>query len=813
MRVIIAQLQTEVTYLDHGGTTLYAKSLITQFANDLTANIFGNPHSASPSSKLSTERVEEVRTRVLRFFNADPDHFDVVFVANATAAIKLVAEAFHGYGTAEGRSGFRYGYHKDAHTSLVGIRELATGGSKCFESDRAVENWIDGLEVSESHHGRGRDLFAYPAQSNLNGHRLPLDWAGRLRKLRNSRHCDIYTLLDAAAYVSTAQLDLSDVNSAPDFVALSFYKIFGFPDLGALIVQHRASHMLRCRPYFGGGTVDMVISVGESWHVKKDGSLHEQLEDGTLPFHNIIALGWAMDIHQRLYGSMASISAHTCQLVKLVYDKLSSLRHANGRAVCEIYKDPGATYGDSKTQGATIAFNVRNSQGGWIGKSEIEQLANKRGIHLRTGGVCNPGGIATVLKLAPWEMRRNYSEGMRCGDEFDIIRGKPTGVVRVSLGAMTSLADVETFINFMEQNWVEKAQPLSIQPPLNWPQSVSPENSYVKGLKVFPIEGCSGWDVPTNTAWELSPHGLAWNHEWCLVRPRARCAMDPKIHPRMAFLQPSLNLQAGILKIRVESLCLDDTALPRELTVSLWDSPLPATTTTTEDLTRRPQIPHRQADAFLDPEIESFFTAAVGTPCTLARFPDLRRKDSPQACPNPSLPPSTHSWRPRRDLHLLNSLSVAPAPIGLGDTEVSINLSSTLQPLSSPLGWQFLKIGTQHFSVMEAGPTSLKKPAPNAGVIGRKLRLLTCPGDESLTAQFPTLSVGDGVQVFVDPEWEDEGDAAMVEGGKGGVGVVVGVDTPPQTPGEEVLRGLGGGEPETDGAAGSVRTEPGAGVT
>ena len=431
--------------------------------------MFGNPHSASPSSELSTQRIDNVRVRTLQFFKADPHDFDLVFVANATAAIKLVAEAFHDYGIdadSRKRRGFWYGYHKDSHTSLVGVRQLASPGATCFESDSSVEDWIAGkMDVPLDRWWQGtrkrQGLFAYPAQSNLNGHRLPLDWPGRIRKSSNPRHRGIYTLLDASAYVTTAQLDLSNVDSAPDFTALSFYKIFGFPDLGALIVRRQAGHMLQHRRYFGGGTVDMVITGRDGWHAKKQEDLHEQLEEGTLPFHNIVTLDSALDVHERLYGSMACISRHSCELAKILHDHLSSIKHANGKAVCEIYKDPNSAYGDGKTQGPTVAFNIRNSDGEWIGKSEVERLAITQRIHLRTGGVCNPGGIATSLTLSPRELKRNFAEGMRCGDDLDILNGKPTGIVRVSLGAMSSLEDVKQFIDFVRKTFIERSIELS----------------------------------------------------------------------------------------------------------------------------------------------------------------------------------------------------------------------------------------------------------------------------------------------------------------------------------------------------------------
>ena len=433
----------------------------------MTGNIFGNPHSASLSSELSTRRIEQARFRVLQFFKADPVDFDIVFVANATAAIRLVATAFQDYGLESKPSGFWYGYHDDAHTSLVGVRRLASAGSRCFESDAEVEDWLAGRkdkDVTTDHNDRDLPgtygLFAYPAQSNLNGRRLPLDWPTRLRQSLVPAHQNTYTLLDAAAYVCTTQLDLSDAQSVPDFTALSFYKIFGFPDIGALIVRKAAAHMLQRRRYFGGGTVAMVISQHDEWHAMKEHSLYEQLEDGTLPFHSIIALDSALNVHERLYGSMDNISRHTRDLSLALYHNLSSLRHWNGQPVCEIYKSNRSKYGDSTTQGPTIAFNIRTSQGGWIGKSHVERLAIARGIHLRTGGVCNPGGIASSLHLSAAELRRNYTEGMRCGDDLDVLYGKPTGVVRVSLGAMSSWKDVQVFSDFVAETFVERPRPL-----------------------------------------------------------------------------------------------------------------------------------------------------------------------------------------------------------------------------------------------------------------------------------------------------------------------------------------------------------------
>lgn len=439
--------------MDHAGTTPYAKSLVDEFATEMKSNLFGNPHSESPSSVLTSQRIEAARAETLKFFRADPEHFDIIFVANATAAIKMVMDGMCG----DGRR-FWYGYHVDSHTSLIGIREVASAGSTCFQSDQQVEKWLSGEYVPSSWNQEPEatesiGLFAFPGQSNFNGRRLPLTWPGRLQSSDHPCHRQVYSLLDAAALASTTQLDLSNPYMAPDFTALSFYKIFGFPNLGALIVRKEAGHILLRKRYFGGGTVDMVINAvnhpSQAWYARKQMVLHDALEDGTLAFHNIIALGLALRVHNKIYQSMDNVSLYTSSLAKLLYQKLCLLSHENGVALCHIYKDSNTEYGDSKSQGPTIAFNIRNSSGGWIGKSHFEHLGSIYNIQIRTGGVCNPGGVARYLGLSPNDMRHNFAEGLRCGSGIDEIGGKPTGIIRVSLGAMSSMDDIERLINFM----------------------------------------------------------------------------------------------------------------------------------------------------------------------------------------------------------------------------------------------------------------------------------------------------------------------------------------------------------------------------
>jgi len=606
------------TYLDHAGTTPPATSLITRFSQDLLTNLYGNPHSSPSSSQLSTRNIEDIRHDALHFFNADPADFDLVFVANATAGMKLVMEAFR-----EEEQGFWYGYHKDAHTSLVGVREAAKGGNRCFESDEEVEQWFEGGDCENNKLGSkpGRtELFAYPAQSNMNGRRLPLNWCGKVRNTSSSIRRR-YTLLDAAGLVSTSPLDLSDSETAPDFTVLSFYKIFGFPDLGALIVRKESADILRKRAYFGGGTVDMVVCLKEQWHAKKSDSVHETLEDGTLPIHSIMALRHAVAVHKELYGSMQNISRHLASLSQCLYAGLAALRHANGIAICEIYKAETSEYSNTQMQGPIIAFNIRSAQNSYLSTTEVEKLANIRNIQLRTGGLCNPGGIASALDLAPWEMRQNFSAGQKCDNENDISSNKPTGMIRVSLGAMSSQGDVDTFLDFMEEFFVDKT---SIVPQADdvSVHGLAQGELYIESLTVYPIKSCSGWRVPDGQKWDVRAEGLAWDREWCLIHLGSGAALSQKRYPKMALMKSEIDLIKGELRISFAGGQSQNS--PQHIAVPLSADPRyfeGVQSGTIADRSSTVCGDKINARAYTSPAIAEFFSNALGVPCTLARLP------------------------------------------------------------------------------------------------------------------------------------------------------------------------------------------------
>uniref|UniRef100_A0A3P8VMF8 Molybdenum cofactor sulfurase n=1 Tax=Cynoglossus semilaevis TaxID=244447 RepID=A0A3P8VMF8_CYNSE len=259
-----------ITYLDHAATTLYPESVIRNYANDLSKNLYGNPHSYHTSSRLTHDTVETVRYRVLQHFNASPEEYSVIFTSGCTAALKLVAESFPWRPQTESEAGSYFSYLTDSHTSVVGIRGVTSGrGVVCLpvslkevRSGAKCERQCDDAVCSTPH------LFCYPAQSNFCGRKYPLSFVKGIQARQlypaSDHEGHWYVLLDAASHVSSSPLNLQECPA--DFIPISFYKIFGFPTgLGALLVRNSVAGILK-KTYFGGGTAAAYLS-GEDYYV------------------------------------------------------------------------------------------------------------------------------------------------------------------------------------------------------------------------------------------------------------------------------------------------------------------------------------------------------------------------------------------------------------------------------------------------------------------------------------------------------------------------------------------------------------------
>ena len=411
------------TYLDYTGSALYPASLIEAERTRLLGGVYGNPHSDSPASRASTERVESARLRLLRFLDADPAEWCVVFTANASGAMRLVGSAFPW--TRESS----FVLSADAHNSVNGMREFAraAGASMRYVG---LDEALRPLDPTAALRAGGRGapaLFSHPAQSNFSGVQHPSAHA------RAARSLGYHVLVDAASYAPTHPISIDELSA--DFVALSFYKMFGYPTgVGALVARHDALALLR-PSWFAGGTVEFA-SVQNELHRLREGP--EAFEEGTPAFLSIAAVEVGLDFLDQV--GMKRVAAHVTALTTYALEQLARL-------------DRVVVYGprDCVGRGGTIAFNLLDGSGSVVPYEQIEAEARAAGISIRGGCFCNPGAsehafgtpadAARACLLAPGAF--SHARLRAClGD-------RAVGALRLSLGLPSNRADVDRLIDFL----------------------------------------------------------------------------------------------------------------------------------------------------------------------------------------------------------------------------------------------------------------------------------------------------------------------------------------------------------------------------
>ena len=395
-------------------------------------------------------RVEATRAQILEFFRASPEEYEVIFTPNATGALRLVGESYP-FGP-----GGRYLLTFDNHNSVNGIRQFARakGASVTYVPlapadlrvpEEALARHLEAAApVRRRRFARRRSglatgsLFAFPAQSNFSGVQHPLAW------IAQAQAAGYDVLLDAAAFALASRLDLSRWH--PDYVSLSFYKIFGYPTgIGALLVRRPALAKLR-RPWYAGGTITFSSVRAEAsprrGFLPDPGTGRLRGRDRQLPGH-------PGGRHRPGPHQLGGHRDHPHQ--GHVPDRLAAgsdcgaLRHSNGTPVVRIYGPAG-----TGRRGATIAMNFFDPSGVLIDSVRVERRANMAGISLRSGCHCNPGVREIALGYSAQQMAAAFKDKdrLRYQEFLHVIDGKTTGAARASIGLVTTFADVYRFWEF-----------------------------------------------------------------------------------------------------------------------------------------------------------------------------------------------------------------------------------------------------------------------------------------------------------------------------------------------------------------------------
>ena len=243
-------------------------------------------------------------------------------------------------------------------------------------------------------------------------------------------------LVDAGRVAPTNRFDVSATR--PEFVAISFYKLFGFPTGVGCVLMRRTAASRLVRPWFAGGTVTVASVAGDGHHFTPE---EARFEDGTVDYLNLAAVATGLDHLERV--GLDAIHRRVRCLTSWLLATMATLHHRDGRPLVHVLGPA-----DSVDRGGTIAFACSMTA-----PADASTVTSSRRWPIAPGSRCAAAASATPVQprlpsactpeqLRPWFARPGtvtYDElrdGLRTAD------GQMIGAVRASLGIASTFSDV-----------------------------------------------------------------------------------------------------------------------------------------------------------------------------------------------------------------------------------------------------------------------------------------------------------------------------------------------------------------------------------
>lgn len=279
-----------MVYFDYAGTPLASKPYLKNYYEYLMHVPHGNPHSNLflPSSfsasfpDFQNNSIENCREMILNYYGLSSEEFLVVFTSGTTSSLRMIDDLLPLSSDKEETQDWELWYTPNVHTSVLGLRKDKS--FQCLPSDELFptfyvhEDFSSALydtyssstssptsspssiiEESLSRSSSSKNiLMVLPGEDNFSGSRLDYDiLQGFLEKHTNKEGKKLWWVLDAAKLSGSSCMNekkgevgedccinLSKIFTgekkkfSPDFITLSFYKIFGYPTgLGALLIK------------------------------------------------------------------------------------------------------------------------------------------------------------------------------------------------------------------------------------------------------------------------------------------------------------------------------------------------------------------------------------------------------------------------------------------------------------------------------------------------------------------------------------------------------------------------------------------------
>ena len=341
-----------LVYLDSAASAqkpVHVMDAMRHAADTQYANVHRGLHYLS---ERTTEAYEAVRDKVAALLNA-PSRDEIVFTANATAAINLVAHS-HGGLLRPGQAVLIS--EMEHHANIVPwlmLRDRAGIELRVAKITESGELDLNSLAAQLQDGKVG--LVAITHMSNVLGTCTP---AARIAALAHAHGARV--LFDGSQATVHRAVDVAEIGA--DFYVFTGHKLYGPTGIG--ILWARAELLDAMPPFMGGG--DMIATV--SFERATWARIPHKFEAGTPPILEAIGLGAAIDYVNAI--GYPAIAAHEAALTDHALSALANIPTLR-------------VIGQAQDRGGVISFTMAGAHA-----HDIATLLDRGGIAVRAGMHC-----------------------------------------------------------------------------------------------------------------------------------------------------------------------------------------------------------------------------------------------------------------------------------------------------------------------------------------------------------------------------------------------------------------------------------------
>ncbi len=350
-------LDTEVyghrlVYLDNAATTQKPQCVIdtlTHYYEHLNANIHRGAHYLAAES---TDRFEQVRTKVQQFINARHRH-EIVFTRGTTESINLVASSFGKAFLNEGDEVIVSGM--EHHSNIVPWQLACEQAGAQLKVIPFSDEGILDIETYKNLFNSHTRIVAVNHVSNTLGTINPVKLMAEIAHSHN-----VPILVDGAQSVAHLKVDVQEIGC--DFYCFSGHKMYA--PMGVGVMYGREELLEQLPPYHGGGEMIKEVTFEKTTY----NELPFKFEAGTPSVGDVLGLGAALDFMNE--QGIDNLARHEDDLLQYAIKHMKEIE--------------GIRFiGTAPQKVGVISFLIGSSH-----PYDVGTLLDKLGIAVRTGHHC-----------------------------------------------------------------------------------------------------------------------------------------------------------------------------------------------------------------------------------------------------------------------------------------------------------------------------------------------------------------------------------------------------------------------------------------